>query len=73
MITLKQIQIEIATAINKSGQTQTAIAKQLGVAQQTISSYVKGTKMPALDTFAELCLLLDLNANEILCIPAKRK
>ena len=68
MITLVQIQARLAEAITQSGITQTALAQKLGVIQQTISHYVKGDKMPALDTFANLCAVLDIDANDILCV-----
>ncbi len=68
MIVLNDIQKNLAEAIKQSGLTQTSIAKQLGVSQQTISHYVRGDIMPALDTFANLCVLLDLDSAEILCI-----
>ena len=68
MITLTQIQIKLAEAIKQSGMTQTALAQKLNVRQQTISHYVKGDKMPALDTFANLCAILDIDSNDILCI-----
>ena len=68
MITLVQIQARLAEAITQSGITQTALAQKLGVSQQTISHYVKGDKMPALDTFANLCAVLDIDANDILCV-----
>ena len=52
MIVLNEIQRNLAEAIKQSGMKQTAIAKKLGISQQTISHYIKGDKMPALDTFA---------------------
>lgn len=67
MITLNQIQEKLAYAITHSNMTQTAIAKALNVKPTQICSYVKGRKMPALDTFANLCKLLDIDTNEILC------
>lgn len=67
MITLEQIQNRIVEAIKQSGMTQTSIAKSVGIGQQTVSHYIKGDKMPALDTLANLCKLLDLDANYILC------
>lgn len=70
MITLKLIQEKLAEAIQNSGMTQTAIAKKLGVRQQTISHYTKGDIMPALDTFANLCVVLDIDPSEILCTKA---
>ena len=68
MITLQQIQQKIAEAIATSGMTQSALAAALGVSQQTVSHYVKGDKLPALDTLANLCRVLDADANDILCI-----
>lgn len=67
MIMLKQIQERLAEAITGSGMTQTAIAKQLNINSTQICSYVKGRKMPALDTLANLCKLLDIDTNYILC------
>lgn len=68
MITLKHIQDRLIEAIKHSGMSQTAIAKELGVSQQAISSYIKGQNLPALDTLANLCKLLDVDANYILCL-----
>ena len=68
MITLEKIKLKIADAIKQSGLTQTEIAKHLGVQQSNISHYVRGDKMPALDTLAKLCAVLDLDANDILCV-----
>lgn len=68
MITLREIQKKIVEAIAASGMTQSALAAALGVSQQTVSHYIKGDKMPALDTLANLCRVLDADANEILCI-----
>ena len=68
MITLRQIQEKLAEAIKLSGISQTKIAQKLGVSQQTISHYLKGDIMPALDTFANLCKVLDYDSNDILCL-----
>ncbi len=68
MIALEQIRCKIAEAIKLSGLTQTELASRLGVNQATISHYVKGDKLPALDTLANLCMILDLDANDILCL-----
>ena len=46
--------------------TQTELGKKLGVSQQTISHYLKGDKLPALDTFANLCAIIDVNPQDIL-------
>ena len=68
MITIEMIQKKIAEAIRQSGKTQTEIARRLGISQQTISHYVKGDKLPALDTLANLCDILDVDPAEILCV-----
>lgn len=67
MITLEQIKTRLAEAIKQSGLTQTAIATALNVTQSTIAHYVRGDIFPALDTFANLCKLLDVDTNYILC------
>ena len=70
MIILEQIQEQLVLAIKQSGMTQTALSKKLGISQQTISHYIKGDKMPALDTFANLCIVLDVDPADILCTNA---
>lgn len=71
MITLETIQKNIIEAIRQCGMTQTAIAKELHMSQSTIAHYVRGDILPALDTLANLCAVLDLDANEILGIDQK--
>ena len=66
-IILSDIQKNLAEAIKQSGLTQTEIAKRLGVAHSQVSCYVRGKKMPALDTFANLCVILDVDPADILC------
>ena len=72
MIILKDIQKQISDAIKNSGLSQTEIAKKCGVSQQTISHYYKGDKAPSIDTFANICAVLDLDPFEILCIRPKK-
>ena len=68
MITNAQIREKLIEAIKNSGVTQSEIASSVGVTHQQISGYVCGIKMPSLDTFANICKVLDLDANEILCL-----
>ncbi len=68
MIILTEIQQRLITAIKQSGITQTELAKMLGIKQQTVACYLSGKAMPALNTFANLCVILDADANEILGI-----
>ncbi len=68
MITLEQIQQNLSRAITESTLTQKEIANKIGVKHNQITYYKQGKKMPALDTFAKLCQVLDLDTNEILGI-----
>ncbi len=68
MIELDSIRAKIQEAIKQSGMTQKEIAQRIGVIQQAVGQYLSGRAMPALDTLANLCAILDLDANEILCI-----
>lgn len=67
MITIEQIQKRLIEVIQQSGLTKSEIARRLGIKHQQISCYVLGQKMPGLDTLANLCKLLDIDANYVLC------
>ena len=67
MITVGQIQQRLAEAIKQSGMKQHEIADRVGISRIQISCYLHGTKMPALDTLANLCKVLDVDTNYILC------
>ena len=71
MITLEQIRIKLAETIRQSDLTQMEIANRLGIKQSQISCYIHGKKMPALDTLANLCLILDVDPADILCTNEK--
>lgn len=72
MITLADIQKKLAEEIKKSGLTQTGLARLLGIKQQTVGQYLSGRAMPALDTFANLCIILDIDPADILCTNIKQ-
>ena len=65
---LEKIQKNITDAIKYSGMTQGELAKRIGVQRPQISKYIHGVIMPSYETFAKLCAVLDLDANEILCV-----
>ncbi len=67
MITLEQIRRRLCESIRESGYTQTKLAELLNVSQATISHYLRGDKLPALDTLANLCRILDVSPAYILC------
>lgn len=66
MITAEQIRERIAEAIRQSGMTQTELADKVGIKQPTIGQYLSGRAMPSLETFANLCRILDVSSDEIL-------
>ena len=68
MITLNKIQSRLIEAIKQSGMSQTEIAKHLGVSQSCIAHYIKCDIVPSIDTFANLCKVLDLDPAYILCL-----
>ena len=68
MITLDKIQKALAEALKQRTMTQAELASKIGVKQCMISHYISGRSMPALDTLSRLCTVLDLDANEILCV-----
>ena len=68
MITLEQIQKNLQEELRTCGLTQAEIAAKINVSKQTVNCYFHGQKMPALDTFANLCRQLDIDALRILCL-----
>ena len=68
MVTLEKIQHALAEALKQRTITQEELAKKIGVNQSMISHYITGRSMPALDTLSRICSILDLDANEILCV-----
>ena len=68
MITLDKIQKALAEALKQRTMTQAELASKIGVKQCMISHYISGRSMPALDTLSRICTILDLDANEILCV-----
>ncbi len=68
MITLEQIRARLQEVIKQSNIKQKEIAEKLGLTQSAIAHYLRGDIMPALDTFANLCAALDVDASYILCL-----
>ena len=73
MITQKKIQQKLIDYLKHSGMTQTELAHRLGVSSGTVSHYVIGDKMPELDALANLCAIIDADANDILCVDEYKK
>ena len=60
------IKKRLSEEIKYSGLTTVEIAKRIGVSPEMVTQYCTTKKLPKLDTFAELCRELDLDANYIL-------
>lgn len=68
MITYEQIRRRLSAEIKNSGLTQSEIAKRIGVEQQQVSKIVNGNSKLSLDLFSNICKLLDLDTDYILCL-----
>ena len=67
MITLEQIRERLVETIKQSGYTQTKLAEKLKVSLPIIFRYLRGDKMPAPDTPANLCRILGISPAYIPC------
>lgn len=66
MIDIKDIQKRLRDEIGASGMTQRELAEKLHINPSTVSKYMRLDKFPALDTFANICEILDVSSDEIL-------
>lgn len=71
MITLDDIRIKLQNSIYNSGISKKDLSTKLNIKQPTLSQYLSGRAMPALDTLANLCNVLDVEPNEILCFSGR--
>ena len=63
---MDEIKKRLAEEIKHSGLTTVEIARRVGVSPEMITQYKTTKKLPRLDTFAKLCEVLDISADEIL-------
>lgn len=68
MITFDEIHKRLCEAIETSPISKSEIARRLGVSPSTISKYLHANKFPDIDTFANLCEILDVSSDDILGI-----
>ncbi len=66
MITITEIQKRLREAIQYSNISQKELAEKLGINPSTVSKYMRLDKYPSLDTFANICQILDISADDIL-------
>ncbi|MBQ2718373.1 MAG: helix-turn-helix transcriptional regulator [Clostridia bacterium] len=68
MIKLEDIQKRLREAIKSSNMTQKEIAEKVGINPSTLSKYLCQNKFPSIETFANLCEVLQESSDEILGI-----
>jgi len=68
MIVNIDIQKRLIESINNSTKSKSQLAKELEISTSAISQIAKGKIMPSLETFANLCRILDVSADYLLCI-----
>ena len=73
MIILNQIRENLIKELKQMNMTQKELGKKLNISTVAVNHYINQNKMPELDTFANLCVILDLDANEVLGISEERK
>lgn len=66
MIEISDIQRRLREAIKTSPLSQKEIAERLHVNPSTISRYMRDDEFPSIDTFANICEILDVSSDEIL-------
>ena len=66
MIKIEDIQKRLREAIQYGNISQKELAQKLGINPSTVSKYMRLDKFPSLDTFANICEILDISADEIL-------
>ena len=62
----ENIKMNLANAIQKSKYDLSTLAKQLGISQKQLESYANGENLPSVVIFANICKILNLDANKII-------
>ena len=68
MISVEQIKSNLQEELKTSNLSQSEIARRLNLSSHTVHCYFHGKKLPALDTFANLCKELDIDPLRVLCL-----
>lgn len=68
MTNITLIRSRLQEAIRLSGVSQKKLAETISVSPSCIAHYMRGDIMPALDTFANLCVALDADPAYLLGI-----
>ncbi len=63
---VEKIKERLSQEIINSGLTTVQLAKKVGVSPEMITQYKTTQKMPSIETFTRLCIVLDVSADYIL-------
>lgn len=63
---IEDIQRRLREEIKSSNISQKELAQKLGINPSTVSKYLRLDKYPSLETFANICEILDISADEVL-------
>ncbi len=72
MIDKDRIKKRLSNALKDIDIDKNDILKKLKISKHTYEQYISGKKFPSFMTFAKMYELLDLNLNDILCVPKKK-
>ena len=70
---MELIKKRLSNELKNCGMTQTQLAKRINTSQSCIAHYIRGDISPAIDTLAEICNILDIDANYILGLENKNE
>lgn len=59
----------IQEGLMRRNMTQAELAKEVGSTQRSISSYVTGYTQPPLDILRNICVVLEINLNQVMQLP----
>ncbi|MCI8732857.1 MAG: helix-turn-helix transcriptional regulator [Clostridia bacterium] len=66
MVTINQIRKRLIDEINNAHISNAEICRRLGITTGALAQYKSGRSMPALDTLANLCKVIDVSPAYIL-------
>lgn len=67
MITIEKIRNRLVEELNNANISNAEICRRIGITSGAIAQYKSGRSMPALDTLANLCKIIDVSPAYILC------
>ena len=73
MIDFREVGRKITFLRKKKNLTQDDIAERMFVSRQLVSKWENGTGIPKIDHVIDLCEILEVNFEELLCLSDKKE